>query len=496
MKLKFLLPLLTLLAAACSDYESFSDNPGFRLEFSQDTIAFDTLISTIPSSTKTLYAFNNNGNGMRITTIQLEGGAKSLFRVNVDGRYLADGIWHDFEVLKHDSLVIRIEMTPPEVGTTEPLYFQDKLHFLLENGAQQTVVLSGGSIDAYIQRGGLIIDEDMSLLTDKAYVIYDSLVVNPGVTLTLTEGTRLMFHDKAALHVYGRLLVEGTLEKPVVLRGDRMDHMFDYLLYDNTPSRWEGVIIHHGSFGNVLTYCDLHSSLFGIICEDTEEVKPDETNPSVTLDCCILHNIGGDGLQFNNCVSKVTNTQISNTLGHTVNLNGGIHEFVYCTLAQFYPFVANRGDGLHLVSSADGDEYGLLRRAHFINCVITGYGEDVIMGENIPQDGSCDYLLHHCFLNTPPVDDEEHFVGCIFDRDKKKNEEEKLVRQDNFVLFDTENFFYDFTPKDSSMIRSLADPNYIGLPQFDRLGVSRLADDGPDAGCYEFVKKPDEEGEE
>ena len=336
----------------------------------------------------------------------------------------------------------------------------------------------------------------MSLLTDKAYVIYDSLVVNPGVTLTLTEGTRLMFHDKAALHVYGRLLVEGTLEKPVVLRGDRMDHMFDYLLYDNTPSRWEGVIIHHGSFGNVLTYCDLHSSLFGIICEDTEEVKPDETNPSVTLDCCILHNIGGDGLQFNNCVSKVTNTQISNTLGHTVNLNGGIHEFVYCTLAQFYPFVANRGDGLHLVSSADGDEYGLLRRAHFINCVITGYGEDVIMGENIPQDGSCDYLLHHCFLNTPPVDDEEHFVGCIFDRDKKKNEEEKLVRQDNFVLFDTENFFYDFTPKDSSMIRSLADPNYIGLPQFDRLGVSRLADDGPDAGCYEFVKKPDEEGKE
>ena len=496
MKLKFLLPLLTLLAAACSDYESFSDNPGFRLEFSQDTIAFDTLISTIPSSTKTLYAFNNNGNGMRITTIQLEGGAKSLFRVNVDGRYLADGIWHNFEVLKHDSLVIRIEMTPPEVGTTEPLYFQDKLHFLLENGAQQTVVLSGGSIDAYIQRGGLIIDEDMMLLTDKAYVIYDSLVVNPGVTLTLTEGTRLMFHDKAALHVYGRLLVEGTLEKPVVLRGDRMDHMFDYLLYDNTPSRWEGVIIHHGSFGNVLTYCDLHSSLFGIICEDTEEVKPDETNPSVTLDCCILHNIGGDGLQFNNCVSKVTNTQISNTLGHTVNLNGGIHDFVYCTLAQFYPFVANRGDGLHLVSSADGDEYGLLRRAHFINCVITGYGEDVIMGENIPQDGSCDYLLHHCFLNTPPVDDEEHFVGCIFDRDKKKNEEEKLVRQDNFVLFDTENFFYDFTPKDSSMIRSLADPNYIGLPQFDRLGVSRLADDGPDAGCYEFVKKPDEEGKE
>jgi len=497
MKFRFLiLPLLALLAIACSDYETFSDNPSYRLEFSQDTIAFDTLISTIPSSTKTLYAFNNNGNGMRISNIQLEGGAESLFRVNVDGRYLADGTWSDFEVLKHDSLVIRIEMTPPEVGSTEPLYFEDKLHFLLENGAKQTVVLTGGSVDAYIQKEGLIIESDETLLTDKAYVIYDSLVVKQGATLTLAEGTTLMFHDKAALHVYGKLIVEGSLEKPVVLRGDRMDHMFDYLRYDNTPSRWEGVIIHRGSYGNEFYQCDLHSSLFGIIVEDTEQVIPDETKPSITLDCCILHNIGGDGLQLNNCVSKVTNTQISNTLWHTVNISGGSHTFVYSTIAQFYPFTANRGDALHLVSSEDGGEYGLLRKAHFINCVITGYGPDVIMGENIPDDGSCNYLFYHSFLNTPPVDDIEHFVGNIFDQDKKKNEDEKLVRQDNFLVFDTENFIYDFTPKAESLIRSLADANYEGVPVFDRLGVSRLADEGSDAGCYECVPPPDEEGEE
>ncbi len=496
MKLKFLLPLLALLAAACSDYESFSDNPGFRLSFSQDTIAFDTLISTIPSSTKTLYAFNNNSDGIRISTIRLEGGGSSHFRVNVDGRFLADGAWSDFEVLSKDSLVVRIEMTPPEAGSTEPRHFEDKLHFLLENGATQTVVLTGGSIDAYIKKGGVIVETDETLLTDKPYVIYDSLVVKKDATLTLVEGTTLMFHDKAALHVYGKLLVQGSLEKPVILRGDRMDHMFDNLFYDNTPSRWEGIIIHRGSYGNLLYQCDLHSSCFGIICEDTEEMKPDESKPSVVLDCCILHNIGGDGLQLNNCVSRIVNTQISNTLGHTVNINGGTHTFTYCTVAQFYPFTANIGNALHLVNTKDGSEYGMLRKAHFINCVITGYGNDVIMGENIPQDGSCNYLFHHSFLNTPAVDDQEHFVGNIFDQDKKKDEAEKLVRQDNFVRFDTKDFIYDFTPKDSSMIRSLADPKYADLPQFDRLGVSRLADEGPDAGCYEYVKKPDEEGKE
>ncbi len=493
MRIKFLLPLLTLLAVACSDYESFSDNPDYRLAFSHDTIAFDTLISTIPSSTKTLYAFNNNGNGMRINTIQLENGAASHFRVNVDGRFLSGGIWHNFEVLRHDSLVIRIEMTPPEAGTNEPLYFKDRLLFTLENGAQQSVVLSGGAIDAYIERDGIIIDSDETLLTDKPYVIYDSLVVKPGATLTLTEGTTLMFHDKAALHVYGKLLVKGSLEKPVVLRGDRMDHMFDYLLYDNTPSRWEGIIIHRGSYGNELFHCDLHSSCFGIICEDTQELVPDETKPSVTIDCSVLHNIGGDGLQFNNCVSKVTNTQISNTLGHTVNLNGGSHTFIYCTVAQFYPFTANRGNALNLVSCAEGEEYGLLRKAHFINSVITGYGEDVIMGENIPSDGSCNYLFHHCFLNTPVVDDIEHFVGCIFDRDKESEDEEILVRDENFTLFDTENFIYDFTPKAESQIRSLANKSYPDVPVYDMKGISRLDDEGPDAGCYEYVTPKEEE---
>lgn len=496
MRLKILLPLLAILVASCSDYESFSNAPGFRLSFSADTIAFDTLVSTIPSSTKTLYVYNHNDDGMRISTIQLENGANSHFRVNVDGRFLTEGVWHDFEVLRYDSLVVRIEMTPPEAGSTEPLYFSDRLHFLLENGATQTVVLTGGSIDAYIQKGGLIIKSDETLLTDKPYVIYDSLVVKPEATLTLTEGTRLMFHDKAALHVYGKLLVQGSMEKPVVLRGDRMDHMFDYLLYDNTPSRWEGVIIHRGSYGNNLFQCDLHSSCFGIICEDTEQETPDETKPSVTLDCCILHNIGGDGLQLNNCVSRVTNTQVSNTLGHTVNINGGKHTFVYSTLAQFYPFTTNRGDALHLASSEDGSEYGLLRKARFINCVITGYAKDVIMGENIPKDGSCDYLFHHCFLNTPAVDDMEHFVGNVFDQDKKKDEEEKLVRQDNFLVFDAHNYIYDFTPKAESAIRSLADPAYEGLPVFDRKGVSRLADEGPDAGCYEYVVPQEEEAEQ
>lgn len=487
-----LLSLLALVLAACSDYESFSDSPSFRLTFSTDTVAFDTLVSTIPSSTKTLYAFNRNADGMRISKVALEAGANSLFRVNVDGRSLVDGQWQDFEVLRGDSLVIRIEMTPPKANSNEPLYFSEKLHFTLQNGAVQTVVLSGGAIDAYIHKG-IIIDTDQTLLTDKPYVIYDSLCVKPGATLTLTEGTTLMFHDKAALIVHGKLVVNGSIEKPVVLRGDRMDHMFDYLRYDNTPSRWEGIVVDQKSQGIMLTQCDLHSARFGIVYEDTVSASIDLTKPVITLDGCILHNIGGNGLYIKNGVSQVTNTQISNTLGNTVELDGGSHTFAYCTLAQFYPFIGNHGMALRLASCEDGGNYGLLHKAHFINCVITGYGNDVIQGENIVTDSyTCNFLFHHCFINTP-ADTDEHFVNCIFDQAPKTGEDKKPLRQDNFVLFDTENILYDFTPKESSAIRHLADTTYPGLPTVDRKGISRQGEEGGDAGCYQYVAPPAEE---
>ena len=468
-----------ILLAACSDYESFSDNPNFRLSFSADTIAFDTLISTIPSSTKTLYAFNKNNDGIRISTIRLEGGASSHFRVNVDGRYLAGGAWNDFEVLGGDSLVVRIEMTPPEVGSNEPLYFTDKLHFFLENGAQQTVVLSGGALDAYIKKGGLIIESDETLLTDKPYVIYDSLVVAPGVTLTLPQGCTLMFHDQTSLLVHGTLKANGTLAQPVTLRGDRTDRMFPYLPYDNTPNRWGGVHFFADSKNNELTQCDIHSGDYGIICDST--ALTEDSDPLLLMEDCIVHNIGGPGLVFTHCRTQVTGTQISNTLGRCVDIEGGAHVFVHCTIAQFYPLSASRDDALYMADMEGEDIYRPLLWCYFVNCVITGYADDVVMGnlaENTFDD--VDLLFQNSLLRTV-VSDDSRFVDIRYDLPDSL----EVTGKDHFVLFDTDNFLYDFAPDSLSAIRGLADSEYSKLFPIDRRGVSRLADGEPDAGAYE-----------
>ena len=238
--------LFTLFLYSCSESVSYSTSTSDKIAFSEDTVRFDTLISTIGSATKTMSVYNRNKDALRITHVQLGKGLSSPFRVNVDGQYLYGGVGEDFEIRKNDSIVVRIEVTPPQVGSDEILTFSDVLTFRLESGIVQNVVLTAGSIDAYIIHG-LVIDCDSILFADKPYVIYDSLVVHPATKLTLLPGTRLLFHDGASMEVYGSVDAEGTLDKPVIFRGDRMDHMFDYLLYDNTPNRWEGINLHRGS---------------------------------------------------------------------------------------------------------------------------------------------------------------------------------------------------------------------------------------------------------
>lgn len=467
--------LLALLAGACTDYESFTTNPSARLEFSQDTVAFDTIISTVPSATRTLTVYNRNKDGVRIASVQLASGAESHFRVNVDGQWLAGGQGEDFKVYRQDTIVVRIEVTVPRVGSNGVGTISDILRFRLENGRVQEVVLTAAAIDAYMVHG-MLITQDSTLMTDKPYLIYDSLYVAPGARLTLLPGTRLMFHDDAALHVHGSLDAEGTVEQPVVFRGDRLDHMFNYLPYDNLPNRWQGIRIHEGSAGNRLVHCDIHGGSYGIICDST---STDTT--TLTLESSVIHNVGGDGLRLDNCKARVANSQVSNTRGDCVYIFGGDYEFVHCTIAQFYPFTANRGYALYLANNID-DAYREIKQAYFINSVITGYSDDVLMGSITEgQDYTCPYLFSHCLLNTIESRDTTRFIRVIYDTDKQD-----LYREKNFALFDTKNFLYDFTPDSLSNIRSLADSTYSLRYPTDLRGHSRLDDGEPDAGCLEY----------
>ncbi|MCF0197164.1 MAG: right-handed parallel beta-helix repeat-containing protein, partial [Bacteroidaceae bacterium] len=421
---------------------------------------------------------------VRILRAALGQGGASRFRVNIDGQYLYEGVGTDFEVPAGDSIMMRVEVTPVCTPGVDVEQIADVLNFTLESGAVQSLPLKAGVMDAVLCRG-IHVTADTLISSVKPIVVYDSLVVDSGTTLTIGEGTTLMFHSKVGMVVRGTLKVMGTVEHPVVLRSDQTEHMFANLYYDNTPNRWLGIVMEHTSTGNELYNCDMHASNYGILF-----VGDSLRASTIWIENCMFHNMGGDGLFFYNCQSSVLNTQVSNTLGCCVSVNGGSCDFLHCTLAQFFALNANRGAALFLQGKAanvpDPESRVWLRHAHFVNCVITGYGTDVITGEIRENGGDtlCDYRFHHCYLNTVESKDTARFVGVVYDDDKQPTPREK-----NFTLFDTDRYLYDFTPLPGSGIRAIAD-TLFALP-LDRLGRPRLVKGTAEAGCYETpVEQP------
>jgi len=484
-----LLVITSLLIVACDDSDRWTTQPNALLVFSTDSIKFDTIITGQSSSTKTLIAFNDGKDGLRNIAVKLKEGSSSHFRVNVDGQYLYEGTGNDFEVRGNDSIVIRAEVKLPDMGDAEIRHYEDRLIFTLESGVKEEIVLTAEGMNVKILRGK-VFEEDETLEAGMPYLIYDSLVVKPNVTLTLNPGTKLLFHDEVSLDVHGTLFAVGTLEEPIIFRGDRMDRMFDYLPYDNTPNRWGGIHLYADSHDNYLEQCDIHSGNYGIQCDSL--ATTDIESNFLTLHHSIVHNIAGPGLVLHNTVASITGSQISNCLGRCVEILGGDVVMVHCTIAQFYAYVTYGEEALYLSNMYDEEHYVHIDQAVFLNCVITGYADDVIMGSILEEkDYTCNYIFANCLLRTPKSEDTERFVNIIYDN----QDLEPLNGYDHFVMVDKRNFLYDFAPWSKSAICTAGNPEYSMMFCPDDLrGKEFTAVDGKtECGAYTHVVEPEEE---
>lgn len=438
--------VVAVLFMACDDYDRWTTSPSAHLMFSADTLRFDTIITGMSSSTQTLVAFNEGDEGLRRIRVSLKEGKESLFRINVDGQYLFEGSGEDFEIRRKDSMVVRVEVKLPDMGDPEIRHYEDRLTFQLESGLRQEIILQADGMNVKILHGK-VVETDETLTSAMPYLLYDSLVVKPGATLTLEPGTRLLFHDDVSLDVYGSLKAIGTQEEPIVLRGDRMDRLVPDVPYDNTPNRWGGVIFNGTSRDNVLEYCDIHSGRFGVTCFGNDTI--DAEHPMLVMKHSIIHNVGWMGLMLGQVRADIIGCQISNAEGQCVSIQGGDVRMIHCTIAQFYPFSADRQEALYLANLDVNGNYIPLRRAHFLNCVITGYADDVIMGNLAPEnEESWNYLFEGCLLRTVESEDKERFRDVVYDTPDL----EPVNYHDHFTRFDTHYFLYDFTPVDSSVI--------------------------------------------
>lgn len=459
--------MLSSVFSSCSDDEPFTSDRNAVLTFSTDAVSFDTVFVEITSAMERFCVYNRNGKGVRIASVRLESGGTSGFMMNVDGQSgtAVTGV----PILKKDSIFVFVKVRVPVQATSAPTEVTDAIIFTLESGVEQRVTLNVYGQNAMVKKAERI-SANQTLDNTLPYLIYDSLVVEKDATLTLQEGTSLYFHNGASLIVHGSLKVEGTLEHPVVFRGDRTDKMFTYLPYDRLENQWGGIYLSPTCKGCTINYADIHSGNYGIVCEGMDG--------EVNIQNTIIHNVAGYGLYLMDCKSLVANTQISNTKYDCVSIYGGTSNFYHCTLAQFYPWKADRGNALYVSNSLDDEEH-LVQEANFYNCFVTGYADDEVYGN--PGENPFNLHFYHCVLLTD-VSDETYFHNCYAESKKADT-----YKETNFMLFDTHAYLYDFRLVPLSSARGKGSTDYSSLYPTDMNGVSR--GETPDAGCYQFQPK-------
>lgn len=405
--------ILATLFVSCSDNDKFSSDASSMLHFSIDSLAMDTVFSQTSTRTYDFWVYNRGESGVRIREVRLNRYLHTGFRVNVDGNYV-DSVAYDFEVRKGDSIRVFVELTAPEAQSDEPTRLENFLIFALENGREQTMKMSAYSWKAIFFNEELVVSEDLVIDERRPMVFQKGIVVNKDATLTLSHA-QLYFHEGAGIEVNGAIVADSCL-----FRGDRLDRMFSYLPYDRISGQWQGIFIHSLSESKFQD-CEIRSSCTGISCD---------SHAKLTMLRCTVHNCKGAGLEIDESTASIDSCRFTNTLGDCLNVIGSTVNVNHTTLAQFYPFSAERGVALRF------DAQSIIVCD---NTLVTGYEEDVVMGEGE------NFYFSNCILRTLQPSDLEDFENVVFESPKDDIQGEK-----HFILFDTDNLIYNFSIKEES----------------------------------------------
>ena len=223
--------------------DEFSTSTGDVLSFSTDTVKFDTVITRQGSPTKQFLVYNKSKKMLNISSIRVAGESNGHFFLNVDG--MKGDEFHDVEVRGEDSIYVFVESRLDPTNQDEPEYLEDNIEFVT-NGVTQKVAVTAWGQDVIILNDTTL-SSPTHLTANKPYLVYGTLTVDTLINVTIDPGATLLFHDKAAMMVKGRLTAQGTQDKPITLRGDRLDHVVGEIGYDIMSGQWDGVYFNYGS---------------------------------------------------------------------------------------------------------------------------------------------------------------------------------------------------------------------------------------------------------
>ncbi|HOW32445.1 MAG TPA: hypothetical protein PLP88_12850, partial [Bacteroidales bacterium] len=397
--------------------EEFNTGSDFKLEFSNDTVIFDTVFTSIGTATQALMVYNNSDLPVKIASVSLAGGSSSPYRINIDG----DAVFKqsDLEIAAKDSLYIFVKVTIDPNNTDEPLIRTDSILFETNGNLQEVKLVAWGQ-DAYFHNNDTL-SGNVEFTNNKPHVIYGNLVVDSLSMLTVDEGVQLCFHKNSGLIVRntGTLKVNGTLASPVVFRSDTYVN-FDPL-HDTVPGMWNGLWLQGGSGKYDFTYAEIRNSDVGIMIDSCNASSP----PALTLYNCKIRNTTSYGLYTQSATILAANCEFSNSGGYLLCLQGGSYDFRHCTFANYWQWL-RKTPSVYLRNSYEDilgrSHKSPLNTAYFGNSIVYGtYREDDTLTEVIAyaEKGiGFNFTFDNCLvINNLQKHYSSNFSNCIMKAD-------------------------------------------------------------------------------
>ena len=435
-----------------------------HLEFSTDTLVFDTVFTTVGSTTKALKIYNKDQKSLKIDAIELMGGAQSVFRLNIDG--VPTDLQEDLILESQDSLFIFVEVTLNSNGGNQPLIIEDSIRFRT-NGKDQFVKLAAWGQDAYFHYTNFqdtIFDLNEGVWpNDKPHVIYGAAIVDSSKTLTIPAGTKVHLHKNAIFYVYkGALQIEGELGNEVVFQGDRLEQD-----YKDVSGQYYGIYFHE-ALPSSINYAILKNGTSGV-----HLYSEDPSNTGYTL--------------------ELTNTQIYNEARYGVFIYAGARvKAENCLISH---------NGTHSLLVLQGGSF------NFNHCDLLGYGTSTNPAVGI-SNYFTNYQLNETYVSNI---DEGILKNCVIDGNLKTELAIDTIQMAGVVLnFDfsyslfkseqtyTDSFYGNniFWNKASGFnnpserdftfaLNSFLSNNGIASSVFNDI-VGQARNNPPDIGAYEF----------
>jgi hypothetical protein len=465
--------LSVLLITACRRESLINRDKGARLEFSNDTVLFDTVFTQMGSTTKTLLVKNPYNRTLIISDIRL-GGGQSGYRLNIDG-VKANSV-ADVEIGPNDSLYIFVAVTINPLQANAPLVVSDSLLFTT-NGTRQSVQLVAWGQDAHYIRPtdkiGFLsyslvaqTNQQVTWTNDKPYVVYGYAVVDSASSLQIEAGCRIHFYKNAGLWVYrgGRLAVNGTPANPVTFQGTRLEAD-----YRDLNGQWDRIWINEGATSSI-NYAVIKNGFIGLQCETfIGRYAPDQT--LLRLENTVIKNMSGAGILSRYFTIYGRNNLIYNCGGYNMALTyGGVYRFTNCTFANYWTTPARKTPAVYM-----NNKLAPLDTCLFRNCVVYGNNESEFEFEEA-GGGNLSFGCENSLLKIKDsfyTGQTDKFTNCLIN---------PSINGGNEGLFNkiaTE----DYTPSEDSPLTGAGKWDFI-LP-----GQSDLKGDAwhnpPSIGCYE-----------